>query len=171
EKNKRLLESDIQVKKFKEIQKAIEYIDTSYFEYRTEFKKHILKINVAFQRGSSNIKDIPPATQKELQKAGEVIRDFIEDAYNKMGLKYLLIIEGQASNDLYPKNYELSYERALTLVKFWSKSKIYFNKDYCDVIISGSGKAGSLRMLPDDANNKLNQRFLIHIIPKIGDLK
>ena len=43
-----------------------------------------------------------------------------------------------------------------------------FNKDECELIISGSGQSGSLRVEPDVKGNSANQRFLIHIIPKPG---
>ena len=38
----------------------------------------------------------------------------------------------------------------------------------CEVIISGSGQSSKFRVKPDNAKNKKNQRFVIHIIPKPG---
>ena len=89
--------------------------------------------------------------------------------------KFLLIVEGQSSNDGYDYNYELSYQRALALVKFWAKQKIFFDDrgglHNCELIISGSGKDSKFRELPDDRYNIKNQRFVIHIIPKPGEIK
>lgn len=157
-----------QLDKIREIEEAVNNIDTTLFEYKPEHKKHILKIDVSFQTGSSDIYNIPEDTRLRLLEAGRIIREFIQDAYEKNKVKYLLIIEGQASKDNYPKNYELSYNRALALVEYWRMEEINFDADQCEVIISGSGQNGSLRVQPDIANNKANQRFLIHIIPKPG---
>jgi len=157
-----------QLAKIKEIEEAVNTIDTKWFQYNEEHKKHILKIAVAFKTGSSDISDIPMATLDDLYSAGQSIIQFLERAYDKYKVKYLLIIEGQASKDNYMRNYELSYERALSLVKFWTQRGLTFNPDYCEVIISGSGQSGSLRMQPDNAVNVMNQRFLIHIVPKPG---
>jgi flagellar motor protein MotB len=75
----------------------------------------------------------------------------------------LLVIEGQASKDNYSRNYELSYERALALRRLWSDNNIDFGNN-CEVLISGSGIGGSMR----ENEERLNQRFLIHIVPKPG---
>ena len=87
------------------------------------------------------------------------------------GVQYLLIIEGQASKDNYLFNDELSYNRALALKKFWKDSLITFDPKQCEVIVSGSGASGDLRMEPDIPGNEKNQRFLIHILPKPGIIK
>ncbi len=160
--------TEAQMKKIKEIENAVNEIDTTYFEYNQEHKKHILKIDVSFNVGSSNMANIPISTQTKLLEAGKAIEHFISTASQKYSVKYLLIVEGQASKDNYPRNYELSYERALALVKYWSRNKLNFNKKECELIISGSGQSGSLRVKPDVRGNSANQRFLIHIIPKPG---
>jgi flagellar motor protein MotB len=85
--------------------------------------------------------------------------------------EYLLIVEGQSSKDNYPRNYELSYSRALSLVKYWTRNGIRFDDLPCEVIISGSGQASRFRVRPEVINgeaNPANQRFVIHIIPKPG---
>ncbi len=162
------LASKAQLAKIKEMEEAVNTIDTRWFRYDANHKKHILQIAVAFEKGSSDISNIPMHTLDDLYSAGLSITQFLKKAYDKYQVKYLLIIEGQASKDFYVRNYELSYERALSLVKFWAQRGVVFNSDYCEVIISGSGQSGSLRMQPDDANNVANQRFLIHIVPKPG---
>lgn len=162
------LASKAQLAKIKEMEEAVNTIDTRWFRYDANHKKHILQIAVAFEKGSSDISNIPMNTLDDLYSAGLSITRFLKRAYDTYQVKYLLIIEGQASKDFYVRNYELSYERALSLVKFWTQRGVVFNSDYCEVIISGSGQSGSLRVQPDDANNVANQRFLIHIVPKPG---
>lgn len=158
-----------QLDKITEIEEATKNIDTRYFVYNEAYKKHILNINVSFNTGSSDIKDIDEATREDLLNAGKSISSFIIEANNKYDAKYLLIIEGQASKDNYFYNNELSYVRALSLFKFWTEiNNIEFDKNICEVIISGSGQSGLLRMEPDIPTNKSNQRFLIHILPKPG---
>lgn len=65
----------------------------------------------------------------------------------------------------------LSYQRALELHKFWcnSSAKIDFSSmERCELVISGSGEKG----VPHDSTDKgKNQRFLIHIVPVIGNIR
>lgn len=157
-----------QMEKIKEIENAVNEIDTIFFEYNQEHKKHILKIDVSFNVGSSDMENIPFSTREKLLEAGNAIRNFISAASHKYGVKYLLVVEGQASKDDYQRNYELSYERALALVKYWEQNELFFNREECELIISGSGQSGNLRVKPDTKGNSANQRFLIHIIPKPG---
>jgi outer membrane protein OmpA-like peptidoglycan-associated protein len=156
-----------QLDKITEIESAINSIDTIWFRYDPIHKKHVLNIDVAFQKGSANIADIPQKTLTSLISAGKSIHHFLETA-SRDRVKYLLIIEGQASRDNYIYNDELSYRRALALAHFWESENINFSSSGCEVIISGSGQSGTLRSQPDDAENTKNQRFLIHVIPKPG---
>lgn len=166
-----------QINKIKEIQEATQTIDTTYFRFDENFKRHTLRnIEVSFKTYSSDIKDIPKDVRKTLAEAGKAIRESLLQAQkDNPDAKFLLIVEGQTSNDGYVRNYELSYERALSLVKFWSSQKIYFDEaggiHNCEVIISGSGKSSKFRELPDNKVNTKNQRFVIHIIPKPGEIK
>lgn len=166
-----------QINKIKEIQEATQTIDTTYFRFDENFKRHTLRnIEVSFKTYSSDIKDIPKDVRKTLAEAGKAIRESLLQAQkDNPDAKFLLIVEGQTSNDGYVRNYELSYERALSLVKFWSSQKIYFDEaggiHNCEVIISGSGKSSKFRELPDNKDNTKNQRFVIHIIPKPGEIK
>ena len=163
--------TEAEVNKIKEIQNAISNIDSTYFAYNAEHKKHILKIDVGFKINSAEIMDIAGETRIQLLNAGRAINQFIRDACEKYEAQYLLIIEGQASKDNYIRNNELSYERALALVNYWRNNGIYFNPEQCEVIISGSGQDGTLRIQPDVRGNVKNQRFLIHILPKPGIIK
>ncbi|MBN1330962.1 MAG: hypothetical protein JXA54_15935 [Candidatus Heimdallarchaeota archaeon] len=161
--HKGLVTTKDQLAKIKEIEESTNKIDTTYFEYRPEFKKHILKINVNFPKSESNIQFIELSTQRDLLQAGLTIQNFIEEVIQKYPVQYLLIIEGQASRDNYCCNYELSYQRALALYRFWIDNNIAFGSN-CEVLISGSGTGGTMR----ENEERLNQRFLIHIVPKPG---
>lgn len=168
---KQVKATEAEMNKIKEIQNAISNIDSTYFVYNAEHKKHILKIDVGFQTNSADITDISEDTRQQLLNAGKAINRFIEEACKKYNAQYLLIIEGQASKDNFIRNNELSYERALALVNYWKSNGVYFNSEQCEVIVSGSGQDGTLRIQPDVAGNVKNQRFLIHILPKPGVIR
>lgn len=160
-----------QLEKIEELNNSIKEIDNNYFEYDEQFKKHTLKnIDISFKTYSSNMHDIPQYQLDKLLKAGEAIQYFMNTAKTNIPeAQYLLIIEGQSSKDNYKHNYELSYKRALSLIKFWSHNGIDFNLlDNCEVLISGSGQSSKFRVYPDNSHNKANQRFVLHIIPKPG---
>ena len=162
-----------QLNKIKEIETSIKNIDSNYFEYNSEFKRHTLKnINVSFRDKSAKINDIPNDQRKRLLEAGRSIQNFMQQAVDSIpDIKYLLIVEGQSSKDDFTRNYELSYERALALVKFWKENGLNFNDTNCEIIISGSGTESLFRVKPEIINNRgnpANQRFVIHIIPKPG---
>jgi outer membrane protein OmpA-like peptidoglycan-associated protein len=156
-----------QLEKITEIEKAVNNIDTNYFEYNSNYKKHILKIEARFDSDKFRKHEIiPQSSIRDLIEAGESIRDSIISISNKFPtIQYLLIIEGQASKDRMPDehNYVLSYRRAYTLKKIWDDAGINFGRN-CEVLIAGSGTGGTLR----HTNEKINQRFLIHILPKSG---
>lgn len=160
--------TEAELNKIKEIQTAISNIDSTYFAYNKEHKKHILKISVEFEKEKSDIYYINDGIRQQLLNAGKAIKRFIQDACQKYNAQYLLIIEGQASKDDYKYNYRLSYERALALFQYWEENGVVFNPEQCEVIISGSGQNGTLRVQPDVKGNVKNQRFLIHILPKPG---
>jgi outer membrane protein OmpA-like peptidoglycan-associated protein len=167
---KRINATETELKKIKEINESIEKIDSTYFEYDSDYKRHTLKnIQVSFNVNSSNIEDIDPNDREHLKKAWQAIVTFMKEAQKELpSAKYLLIVEGQSSKDNYRYNYRLSYERALSLVQFWSLNGITFDGLPCEVIISGSGQSSKFRVKPDNAGNKKNQRFVIHIVPKPG---
>lgn len=156
-----------QLDKINEIEKATNNIDKTYFEYREEYKKHILKIEAKFDKDEfEKDKIVPQGAISDLIKAGNSIKDSIRNITKRYPkIQYLLIIEGQASLDQATDthNYELSYKRAYTLKKIWDQNNIDFGTK-CEVLISGSGTGGTMR-----ENNEINnQRFLIHIVPKPG---
>lgn len=166
--------NDKQIQKIRDIENSIQNIDSVWFEYNEIHKKHVLKIDVSFDRGESEITNIPIDKREELYKAGLAIEKFLKKAKSEFGgsVNYLLIIEGQASNDGYSRNFELSYERALSLYKYLQKNRqLDLKRENCEVLICGSGTEGNMRSYPDNAGNKNNQRFLIHILPKPGVIK
>jgi hypothetical protein len=162
--HKKMKATQDQLDKIQEIEEAVNRIDPTYFEYNKIYKKHVLKIDVNFPPGKSDINVIAHRTRSDLRRAGYAIKQSIE-ALSKdyPEIQYFLIIEGQASNDKFELNYELSYNRALALKRFWDASGINFGSS-CEVLISGSGTGGTMR----ESIERKNQRFLIHIIPKPG---
>ena len=161
----RLLVMEVEYKKLREIQKAIEKLDSRYFVYQPEYKRHVLRSQVQFDKGKSEIKD---NYRDMLIEAGRALKDLVDQLEPDDNIKYLLVIEGMASRDNYTRNYELSYERALSLYRLWANEGITFDQNRYEIMISGSGEGGVGRNRVDEANN---QRFLIQIIPKIGELK
>jgi hypothetical protein len=156
--------------KIEQIKLAINNIDTSLFKYDSLYKKHVLNIQVSFKRQSSDTNDIPLSTRNELGRAGKVLQNLIMSLPQKGDIHYLVMVEGQASRDNWFGNNKLSYDRALSLKSLWENRNISYTQiKNCELIIAGSGEGGMPRMMPDNPPN--NQRFLIHIIPKVGQIK
>ena len=170
--------------KIEEIKKAINEINPNYFEYSSEYKKHIFKLQVQYPTGEFEISKITDINiLSEIENAGKDIEETIinlrkDSLSRKLDIQYLVIIEGQASKDNYGyskgkyndyfNNDVLSYQRASGLRKFWESKGIYLDRlPNCELVIAGSGEKGVPREYPDWHNEK-NQRFLIHIIPKTG---
>lgn len=156
--------------KINEIRTAVQSIDSTYFSYDPVYKKHILKTQVKFNIGSSNIDDLDSSTKEELLAVRDTIKSFLDKLIEKdRKASYLLIIEGQASRDNYYYNNQLSYDRALSLFKFWfpnqTETTLQFYNLPCEVVIAG---AGHMEGKPRAYRNEDNQRFLIQIIPKPG---
>ena len=168
---------------------AVENINPKYFEFNPTFVKHIFKIQVTYQRGQFDLNRLEDdangnvvradSLRQQIVKAGEEIRSTIIKLQNndsiKQDIKYLVVIEGQASKDGFNtddwhNNNVLSYQRALALHHFWrDKANIDFsNMDKCELVICGSGEGGMPR---DSLRETNNQRFLIHIVPVIGNIR
>lgn len=159
--------TESQLEAIKEITESTKDLNPDYFELRPEYKKFVLKIQVKYPAGKSDLKDMVSADKAtqlhELAKAAQEIQNFLEKHNDN---QYILIIEGQASKDNYLFNYELSYQRALALMKYWIEdSNIKFGKN-CEILISGSGDGKLDTHSMREAKEAENQRFLIHIIPK-----
>lgn len=156
--------------RIKEIEKTVNNIDTAFFKYDAENKKHILNMHFLFPKGSYDISKIVPDKRADLLKAGNVIKQLILKYPEEENIKYLIVVEGQASKDNWVGNDDLSYHRAQSLIKFWEQNNIGLDKlKNCEIIVAGSGEKGIPRTQPDIGN--ANQRFLITIVPKIGQMK
>ncbi len=185
-----------ELKRIQDMTSAIQSLNNNpYFIYSPEYQKHILNkdaIEIKYKRGEHKI---PEGLQDKSTVSGiwSVGASIIETIYNleKMyvgnaegssKIKFLVVIEGQASADHYHvddyyNNDVLSYNRALFLKKFWlnETNPVNYNgfqfKDLpCELIVSGSGEGGYPRevdILPDGTCNTANQRFLVHIVPVI----
>ncbi len=168
-------ELQAKIDKADEINNATRELDSlhsNYFQYFPEYKKHKLGITVSFPVNSASMSNIPEQTKKDLKQTGQILQKFIaKTTLNNPNIQYLLIIEGQASKDNYTRNYELSYERALSLKRFWEESGILFNDKNCEVLIcgSGDGRLSGTGLMREEIE-VLNQRFLIHILPKPGKI-
>jgi hypothetical protein len=159
-----------QLKKIQELQTAIQQLPSQYFEYQSAYKRFRLKEQIQFTRGSSII---PDNYRQYLKDVGFSIFKLIytlnnNPKYKDLDIKYLIVIEGMASKDYYPHNFELSYKRSLSLYNLWRSAGISFDPAICEVQISGSGTHG-IREYTGNQEYK-NQQFLIHIIPKMGKI-
>ena len=170
----------------KQIYRTVENIDSNYFEFNPDYVKHIFKIQVTYQTGEFHLdrlmadktnKAEADSLRQRIVDAGveieRTVRFLQERDDKKQDIKYLVVIEGQASadgyyNNPYMNNDVLSYMRALELHRFWKRHGIDFsNMSKCELVISGSGEGG----VPREVDNELlNQRFLIHIVPVIGNI-
>lgn len=166
--HKRMEATEAQLQAIKEIAESTKDLDDSeYFELRPEYKKYQLTIQVRYPAGKSDLKDIISDDKDnqliQLAYAGKEIKNFLDKHSEN---QYVLIIEGQASKDNYLYNYELSYQRALALMKYWIEdSNIKFGTN-CEILISGSGDGKLDTNSMRELNERENQRFLIHILPK-----
>lgn len=166
--HKRMEVTEDQLKEIKKVEQSTKDLSQEYFQYRPDYKKYILTIQVRYPTGKSDLQDIVSSNKqsqlRRLAKAGHEIQSFLKSHSEN---QYILIIEGQASKDNYLYNYELSYQRALALMRFWIEdSNITFGNN-CEILISGSGD-GKLdtHSMRETGDERENQRFLIHILPK-----
>lgn len=162
--NREIRATQAQLNKIREIEEALNRLDAEYFAYNPTYKKHVLRVRVNFAVGEYNMATVDGNSQRNLIRAGQSLQDLLyQISREHPEIQYLLVIEGQASKDQYQGNYALSYNRALALRDFWRSAGIDFGLN-TEVLISGSGIGGTMR----EREERLNQRFLIHIIPKPG---
>lgn len=166
--HKRMEATETQLQEIKKVEESTKDLSKGYFfKYRPEYKKYVLNIQVRYPAGKSDLNDIT-ASDKDIQleklaKAGEEIQDFLKKHSEN---QYVLIIEGQASKDNYLFNYELSYQRALALMRYWIEDKGITFGNNCEILISGSGDGRLDTHSMRESVETENQRFLIHILPK-----
>lgn len=181
--HKRMETTEKQLEEIKKVEASTKELGRSqYYAYKPEYKKYVLNVKCFFQESKSSLIDLETDTAS-LHKAGMEMEQFLSRNDNK----YLLIIEGQASRNSIKQtdlNYSLSFQRALTLMKFWKDiCHIDFGAN-CEIQIAGSGDGrynfgytgGEETSRFDELDKTLmrergdkeveNQRFVIHIIPK-----
>lgn len=165
--HKRMEVTERQLAEIKKVEQSTQDLDRKYFTYRPDYKKYVLNIAVSYPVGISDITQMDVSDKEkcleDLYQAGKEVQSFLERNHEN---KYILIIEGQASKDSYKLNYELSYQRALGLMKYWCKDRKLNFGDNCEVQIAGSGDGELETNSMREESEILNQRFLIHILPK-----
>ena len=172
--NKRMESTIIERNQLENILKEITKVEAStqdlegkYFTYNKEYEKFIININCHFPVDKYDINLLDADTRDKLMDAGQQVKDFlIRHSENQ----YLVIVEGQASanSEAWTEyNYNLSFQRALSLIKFWATNpKVKFSDKNCELQIAGSGDGRLSAKTMRDPINEKNQRFLIYIIPK-----
>lgn len=183
--NRRMQATEMELKNIKEIVNSTKELDKSeHFDYKPEYKKYVLNVSCFFDERKTDLEDLQ-ADRESLKAAGEEIKTFLK---NNSENQYVMIIEGQASRNSQKQtdmNYNFSYLRALTLMKFWKYvCKIDFGTN-CEIQIAGSGdgrlnfgytgeseeserfkEMDNTLMRERGLGEHKNQRFVIHIIPK-----
>ena len=167
----------IEKRKIDQIKKALKRLaDPKHFIYNEDFKRYELNFEVEFAQGSY---DLPAVARQPLIADGRFLLHQMQELGQEDGIQYLVLIEGRAAMDYKyspadPRNAdtryirELSYNRALAVVKLWQDAGIQFPKNI-EVVPGGSGYRGSGRYAGEIGEQK-NKRFIIQIQPKIGSL-
>lgn len=167
-----------EIKRFKKVLKPLEKA-SKYLEYDSIKNSYRLKVDINFRANEATIESSLNynVVSRNLGYAAVEIKNLLYGIDTiKSNLNYLFIIEGNSmrTNDNYLNDpdlgYRLSYERALSLVKFLeSKHSLQLNNQKkIELLIVGSGYFGKSR---DESNENNNKNFVIKIIPKIHDLK
>lgn len=149
------------------VEESTRDLEGKYFSYNKEYEKFILNIDCQFPVREYDINLLDESTRSELMDAGQQVKDFLERHSDN---QYLVIVEGQASANSEAwtdYNYNLSFQRALSLIKFWATNpKVKFSEKNCELQIAGSGDGRLSAKTMRESVNEKNQRFLIYIIPK-----
>ncbi len=165
--NKRMEATIIELEDIKKVEASTRDLEGKYFTYNREYEKFILNIDCQFPVSKYDIELLSDTTRFQLMDAGQQVKDFLEKHAEN---QYLVIVEGQASANsekMTEFNYNLSYQRALSLIKFWATNPdVKFSERNCELQIAGSGDGRLSAKTMRDSVNEKNQRFLIYIIPK-----
>jgi len=165
--NKRMEATIIELEDIKKVEASTRDLEGKYFTYNKEYEKFILNIDCQFPVNKYDIDLLSETTRSQLMDAGQQVKDFLEKHSEN---QYLVIVEGQASANsaaMTEFNYNLSYQRALSLIKFWvTNPNVKFSDKNCELQIAGSGDGRLSAKTMRDSVNEKNQRFLIYIIPK-----
>lgn len=170
----------------------LKHLFTVDVEYQTkEFNIDKLKLDLTDTLAANKVRN-------DILAAGNLVKNTIQSIERAdsdgSNIKFLVVIEGQSSRIRYNEspwknNYTLSYLRAQYLNRFWKENGIDIDAiPRCELIISGSGEQGVPRNIPNEEAlhdafpdpadfqrewNEIemgNQRFLIHIVPVIGNI-
>ena len=165
--NKRMEATIIELEDIKKVEASTRDLEGKYFTYNKEYEKFILNIDCQFPVSKYDIELLSDTTRSQLMDAGKQVKDFLEKHSEN---QYLVIVEGQASANsekMTEFNYNLSYQRALSLIKFWATNPdVKFSEKNCELQIAGSGDGRLSAKTMRESVNEKNQRFLIYIIPK-----
>lgn len=184
-----------QLDKINEIQMAVNRLPKVYFRedsinkrwtLREEFTPHFASRDATIpSRDTAQIIYIGQSLMKVVRSLNALKSS---DKYSGLDVKYMLVIEGMASNIQYSRNDELSYDRALAVYYLWKRNGIDFENSDCEVQISGSGIRGIRpyntayyeAVKKDEPNaaklynlheEEKNQCIIIQIIPKISNIE
>ena len=177
----------------------LKHLMTINIQYQTS-EYSIYKLKQDPSKYGEGIPEVANKVREDIKAAGDTIMSKINKLeYSipdslKSNIKFLIVIEGQSSKIRYNENdwknnYTLSYLRAQYLNKFWKDNGIDLESmPRCELIISGCGEGGKPRIEVDTVklNNlypdkkeywkhwqqeeEKNQRFLVHIVPVIGNI-
>ncbi len=162
--------------KVKRIQRAVNELDSNYFQYSAQYQRFELKKRINFKVNEATIDPgdfdyLLNAGKSLISKLQPLIDSVNNDAAVELGqkIRFMIIIEGMSSNDGAPDeiNYPLSYNRARALINLWKTKGLNFNKDW-EIQVAGSGIGGDGRYPPEGNDDAANQRILLHIIPKFS---
>jgi len=162
-------------RKLDEIKAALKRLESDYFEYNATYKRYELKFPVTFAPQSAVL---PANAQTPLVKSGRFLLREMQSIKNDDNVQYLIVVEGRAAKDLrYPANdphnldgpavRQLSYSRALSVIRLWEQAGLRFPANL-EVVAAGSGFRGAGRYT--GSQEALNKRFIIQIQPKIGSI-
>ena len=167
-----------QKQKLDEIENSLKGLQGNYFRYNEDCKRHELRVDAVFDKRSATL---PILKQDSLYLAGDFLHRQIDGIKTDLNVKYLIVVEGRAAKDTYksasdsanidgPVVRDLSFKRAMALVKFWESRGLNFNEGRFEIVAAGSGFAGACRYEGKEQET-LNRRFVIQILPKVGTLK
>ncbi|HEX8504599.1 MAG TPA: hypothetical protein VF630_04460 [Hymenobacter sp.] len=162
-------------RKLDEIKAALKRLESDYFVYNQRYKRYELNFPVTFAPQSAVL---PAVAQTPLVKAGRFLLSQMKALETNDNVQYLIVVEGRAAKDLrYPANdphnfdgpavRQLSYNRALAVIRLWEQAGLRFPSNL-EVVAAGSGFRGAGRYI--GSQEALNKRFIIQIQPKIGSI-
>ena len=162
-------------RKLDEIKAALKRLESNYFIYNQSYKRYELNFPVTFAPQSAVL---PYEAQTPLVKAGRFLLNQMKALETNDNVQYLIVVEGRAAKNLnYPANdphnldgpavRQLSYSRALAVIRLWEEAGLRFPANL-EVVAAGSGFRGAGRYT--GSQEALNKRFIIQIQPKIGSI-